>query len=209
MRDERHRRCVDCQHVMRTVGWALFLSIVFVPSIHAQDSPLIPLGVRVRVRESAPGGQTTFGTLVGVTRDSITLSPRELNDERAFALASLSEVAVSRGRHSRTGRGALIGLITGTVAGVASGLILCSHEDCESSGGDFAGLATATLGLGGALVGTGLGALIGSFVRTERWENIPLGLFTLRGGPASGVRMVVSLPFPGVLTGRRSSPAPY
>jgi hypothetical protein len=28
--------------------------------------------------------------------------------------------------------------------------------------GDFAGLATATLGLGGALVGTGLGALIGS-----------------------------------------------
>jgi hypothetical protein len=86
-----------------------------------------------------------MGTLLRLTPDSIVVSYGEARAERHFALSSLSDLAVSRGRHSRTGRGALIGLVSGAVAGVATGLILCTHEECESSGEDFAGLATATL----------------------------------------------------------------
>ncbi len=167
--------------------------VLVVSGIAAQDAPAIPLGVRVRVQGSPPRREATTGTLLGLTRDSVLLATGDPNVRRAFALASLSEVAVSRGRHSRTGRGALIGLISGTVAGVASGLILCVHADCESSGGDFAGLAAATLGLGGALVGTGLGALIGSFIHTERWESMPLGHLRLGVGPPGSLRIGVVL----------------
>jgi hypothetical protein len=173
--------------------WILGLLLSNTPIAQAQESALIPLGVRVRVRESAASTQTATGTLVRLTRDSITISPRGLRDERAFALASLSEVTVSRGRHSRTGRGALIGLASGTLAGVSSGLFLCGSVDCDSSGGDFTGIAVVTLGLGGALIGTGLGALIGSFIHTERWESIPLGRFSLGVGPSGSLRVVVSL----------------
>ncbi len=97
----------------------------------------------------------------------------------------------------RAGRlkGALIGLVAGGVGGVTTGLIICSDE-CDSSGGDFSGLITAGLGIGGALAGCGIGAIIGALIRTERWEGVspPTLRMELETRGGHGIELSLSLP---------------
>jgi len=83
------------------------------------------------------------------------------------------------------------------LGGVLAGLIVCSGGDCESSGIDGeTGIVSIVLGLGGAIVGTGVGALTGSLIRSERWRTIQFQDLPYGEGlqPESGVRLGLTLP---------------
>jgi hypothetical protein len=131
------------------------------PVVRAEQ---LSAGTRVRVHTRSQG--KVIGHLVRVTSDSIVLRPgNQAAAELALPAPAVKRVDLSTGRRSRKGRGVLIGLLVGTVGGYAVLLRLCA-DDCVG--------AWPLLGLpvGGALVGAGMGAAIGSGVRTERWQRV-------------------------------------
>jgi hypothetical protein len=92
-----------------------------------------------------------------------------------LSLASIAHLDLSSGRRANTLKGAGIGFLAG--AGVGTIWILSVAQgggDCDPVGPCIL-LACAFLGGGGAAVG----AVIGAFIRTERWEEVPLGHFRL------------------------------
>lgn len=122
-------------------------------------------GSRVRVHLVQPRG-TVVGNVVRVTADSLVLTPEATPlRETALSAANIGRLELSLGQRSRKGRGALVGLVVGTVGGYLALLSFCS-ESCVG--------AWPLLGLipGGALVGAGIGAGVGSLIRTERWQAV-------------------------------------
>jgi hypothetical protein len=130
--------------------------------VSAQDTLAIERGERVRLTLSS-GRSAVVGVLVTQDRDSLRIQPRPDAPPVAFPRASVTVVETSLGRHGHAGTGALVGLVAGGAAGAALG---------SSCSGDFLCPGTG----GGALLlgGTGLlfGALVGLFVRSERWESV-------------------------------------
>jgi uncharacterized membrane protein YeaQ/YmgE (transglycosylase-associated protein family) len=73
-------------------------------------------------------------------------------------------------RESNAGKGAKYGFVIGAAAGVIAGVIVAKELDERDS--DLRQFATLTLGLGGALVGTGVGAAIGASSHRELWRTV-------------------------------------
>lgn len=100
------------------------------------------------------------------------LGSRPHPDSLAFAFNSVAALERSQGVRSRTGRGALIGLGTGAVAGLVLGL--ATYEPCtgfcvlDLDRVETGGLAA----LLGGLFGTGVGMLLGATVREDRWVPV-------------------------------------
>jgi hypothetical protein len=128
----------------------------------AQDTLAIEPGERVRLYLESSEAPVT-GVLVAQDKDSLRVQSDPKSRPTAFARVGVSSVDASMGYHGHAGTGALVGLLAGGIAGAALG------ASCE---GDF----LCPGGGGGALLlgGTGLlfGALVGVFVRTERWESV-------------------------------------
>ena len=100
-------------------------------------------------------------------------------------LSSVKRLEVVTGRKSKAGTGALLGLVVGAVTGAYLGNYWGSVDCSGTVGfticvekGEAAALAALGFGLGGA----GLGAIIGSFVKVDRWDEIPIE--NLRAGPS-------------------------
>jgi hypothetical protein len=138
-----------------------------------------------------------IGALQGRRDDDVVIRIRPPGSELAIPIRSVARIEVSQGRHGHAGRGALIGLGSGMLGGVLAGLIVCSGSNCESSGIDGeTGIVSIVLGLGGAIVGTGVGALTGSLIRSERWrtisvQDLPYGEAL---SPEDGIRLGLTLP---------------
>jgi len=133
---------------------------------------LPPPGTRVRV--TLDTSEQVTGKLAGAHRDTLLVRPELQETDRAMALGSLTRLEVSRGIRPQTGKGALIGLVSGAAAGAASGMVVCSGGNCVNSGEDLTTLVPVVLGIGGGVVGAGVGALIGSRFRGEHWRTFPL-----------------------------------
>ena len=148
------------------------------------DRVRVPADTRVRVsileRKAAPDsvflasgfepGSRLVGTFVGADSTAITI-----DDEKGFERTIPHEVVaafeVSGGTKSHAGRGAVLGLLIGTVAGFAIGTIV---EESEGDCGDcYPGEGAYQMGitLGGAVLGLGVGAGVGALIRTERWQR--------------------------------------
>ena len=135
----------------------------------AQEAPP-PLEPGTRVRVTAPDIDKYDGTLQAMRGDTLTV------DTLRIAVASVTRLDVYRGQKSKTGKGALIGAGVGFVAGALTGLALCGERGtpCESDGSDYTAAAAVILGGGGALLGAGIGAVVGSQIKGDRWEEVPL-----------------------------------
>jgi len=146
--------------------------------LSAQVQPTIEPGARVRVtqvcRQTYPGASMrprtvcarNVGMLAEITGDSIVLTLNENGSRLGVPLDSIARVEVRQGRKSRT----LIGAGIGAAAG---GLSLALASTC-SPGGDC-GEGEWRLGLlVGTVAGAGIGALAGAFIKTDRWEEVPL-----------------------------------
>src|SRR6266850_233893 len=147
---------------MRHAALLLVALSALARGVAAQDTLAIERGERVRLTLSS-GRSAVVGVLVTQDRDSLRVRPRPDAPPVAFPRAGVTSVEASLGRHGHAGTGALVGLVAGGAAGAALG------SSCE---GDFLCPGTG----GGALLlgGTGLlfGALVGVFVRSERWESV-------------------------------------
>lgn len=142
--------------------------------LRAQEPAPPASGSLVRVKATGPGQPWVAGELEVLSADSVRLRTRGPAGSTAFATDRLVGFEVSRGRHARTGHGALLGAGIGAVLGLVVGLAIyeeCSVDLCFPDP-NRAGTGAIVAGLGGVL-GAGVGAGIGSTTRTERWEAVP------------------------------------
>jgi hypothetical protein len=166
----------------------------------AQDaSPLGP-GVRVRVSVAASGDRLK-GTVQAVDQDLLSV----ISDDHQLVKIPRSNITRLETGWGRKGN-ARKGFIIGGLIGVGAGLIACAvseendfddfddfhyhdYEGCE--GAEWAGIPIAA----GAVYG-GLGALIGHFIKSERWVEMPIDKVRLAVGPAPrGWGLSVSIRF--------------
>jgi hypothetical protein len=128
------------------------------------------VGTELRGRRRAASGEEIFhGTIVGIDRDSITLT--DANATIRFARSDIVAMELFRGRERKWAQGWGIGFVSAGAFGAAAGLILADDDSC----GDFCftrGQAAAILGIAGAIAGSTLGALFGAAVSGERWSGV-------------------------------------
>ena len=136
----------------------------------------IPAGARVRV--AFPRGSTADvslsrleGALIAADDTSLTVLRRGTKNARYLVRLG---PAVRLDRYEGRGgtqikRGALLGFAAGAVIGLGIGAAVGGESECECPAA-FAIGSGAMLGLGGALIGTGIGAA----TPRGRWRTLPL-----------------------------------
>jgi hypothetical protein len=128
-------------------------------------------GSRIRITVSEPSKFRRVGRLVSWDADSLRFTSADTSGQEAVAIESLSRLERSLGRRSNAGRGAMIGALVGSGAGLILGIAASADEGSWFEvGPEEIALVTAFMGATGA----GLGALAGAATKRERWEPVTL-----------------------------------
>ena len=196
----------------RTFAMLLGLCVTLPPALVAQIEDLAQL--RVRITSARYGLDRQIGSVVFATADSLKVEVERLRTEHfrqrlvrdtlALSLDELDRLEVSRKSGRRTGRGALIGVGVGSVAGLALGL--ATWKECHPEpNGFFTGLdcmyhpgSAIEQGFMGAavlgIVGAGIGAIAGSMTHGDKWEEVPRALMLMQRLPEGrlGVGLAIS-----------------
>ena len=156
---------------------------------HAQaNTTTLAPGARIRVQQ---GSQTVTGTLLSLDSAGLVIVTGKA-DSVTVPRASITAVEVSTGTRSHAGKGALIGLGTGLLTGVVVGIASSGSDD-----GDFfdfsSGEWAAGVGLTGAVIGTGVGAIVGAVIRTDKWAPAVLPTVGIRGYGPDDKRVAIGL----------------
>jgi hypothetical protein len=142
--------------------------------------PRLAPGQRVRVTIPRSGMKKHVATLIALSADTIVLASAEPGDSTRWIapLRNVGYFEVSRGIHGAAETGAVIGFVAGGALGYWA--MKAERDACNGATQGywpFCSLDEPVLGLiSGGLVGAGVGALTGLFIRSERWEHIPLRL---------------------------------
>jgi len=160
------------------------------PSKPPASAPKIPpasiVHRRARLQESTAGRPVleSIGIVEALTLDSLLLGTDR--GARHVALSPTIRLEISRGIHANTGRGAWMGAFIGGIGLGLVGALTCEEEGGIAFYGSSECAAAGVLlgGAGGALVGL----VVGSVVKTERWEEV--------------------YPEPGFLASQTDQPAP-
>jgi hypothetical protein len=147
---------------------AVAITAVFFPlSLAGQDvAPPAPRDSRVRATMEVPVGLEYVGTLESWDAESLRLSGPGGPPER-LALSDLAKLEVSRGMKGNAGKGALIGAGVGLVGGIVAGILFRSEDDAY--GLEYMAIAVSTW-----MGATALGAITGAFIKTEKWQELPI-----------------------------------
>jgi hypothetical protein len=161
-----------------------------------------PIAAGDRIRFAAPSlGSTGLatGTVLETKPDTLVVD----HDGQAvlLPLAAVTSLDVSVGQSSRSGTGALIGLVGGAALtlGIATaldpgGTRPCPNFECL---GDIKSEAAKALAIvvAGAVGGAIIGAEIGSAIKVEQWQQVPLDKvrLALSARADEGVGVAVSL----------------
>ena len=160
------------------LAFPLLLAVLAGPNVGlaAESDPLHLTGSRVRLFASDSGteagrlssrGLKHTGTVIEMRSDTLVITAEAQSNPSFVPAASLTSLEVSRGTHSHILAGAALGLLAGAVVG---GVITRENAtNNEERGLEI--LFGTLLGGGAGLVG---GAVIGSRLRTERWEALRL-----------------------------------
>ncbi len=151
------------------------------------QQPPVERGVRVRVTTPPPPCPAWYpsctrdsprhyvGTFVAWKADTLVVETK--GHTLALPWDSVTELEVSQGQKSQMGRGAGIGLLGGGLLGLTiSSVVLARNNGCTGQGfveptrGGCIALAT----VGGAVVGTLLGLVVGAMASTDKWKAVPL-----------------------------------
>ncbi len=157
---------------------ALLLIPLSFTSLTAQDT--LTAGDKVRVTTEE---ERVVGYWVSLDDNQLTLNTEARDSSLVLPLASLTKLEVSKGLKSRTLKGAGIGFLVGAAAGLAFGAIACAIAgDCE----DDTVYVALIFGAIGAPLGAGTGAVIGSFIKVDSWETVPLDRIRVSLRPRGG-----------------------
>jgi hypothetical protein len=154
----------------------------------------VPAGAQPAAEEDLSAGQRVRVTLASTherivakiveTGDArLTLQPVASSETRQLQWADVSELQVSRGKHRNT----LKGVLGGAAAWALTLGLMAAFDTLDESG------LGEPLVIGGYLA---TGALVGTFVKTERWGEVPVpsaGRAVSRSGP--GLRLQVAVKF--------------
>ncbi len=152
---------------MRAVTSMLTVSLLVpLAALSAQEPPPIEAGSRIRVTAPAAGADKLVGTWLDSDGVELRVQTEEQPSPLTISLADVTRLEVSNGRKSKWLIGAGIGAVGGAVLGAALG----ANMQGDFSDSDKRIIAATGLGLAGALVG----GLVGSQIKTERWEEVPL-----------------------------------
>jgi len=149
----------------------LTLMLVASPGLLAQESVAIEPGRTIRVTVPELGIRQQVGEFEGVDGGVLVLS-WAITTLR-YPLSAVSRLEVYGGLQSHPWRGAGIGFLTGYATGFL--VWLAGVEGCYE-GASTASCAAVLGGGTGAIIGTLIGAFVGGvLVKTDRWEEVPLG----------------------------------
>lgn len=179
---------------MIVLACALFLLGGILASPLLAQRPAVSEGVRIRVRP-AGANRWTIGTLDSLTADSLFVSTG--GGTMAVGRSRNTSAELSWGRKRNTLKGALYGgAILGAI-GAGLGAAFAAWEETED--GDLGIIEGASIVGGvGALGGGLIGAGIGTFIRTERWQAVETESLrlALSVSPApGGIRVGISASF--------------
>jgi len=187
----------------RALGAIAVLWLAPCPTTAAGEStPSLEPGDRIRLTHACtpgdPGGSfcQTVGRLVSSRDGTVTLESAKTT--RTHTLDATSRIEVSQGVRSRWRAGAAIGFVAGAAGTYALLNQGGSTNPCDSSANQDAIGPAACAGLAavGGVAGAGLGALVGSFLKTERWREVRLDALRVGLDPRRpGVHVAVALSF--------------
>jgi hypothetical protein len=173
--------------VRRAGVMSLGLAVALAAPCPAQDPS--PLGPGVRVRLSVVASRDLLkGTVQALDDDVLSV----ISDDHQLVKiprASITRLETGWGRKGNARKG----LIIGGLIGVGGGLLVCATDDDDFfddfddntnlSTCDGAGEWIAVPLLTGAAYG-GIGALIGHFIKSDRWVELPLDKVRVSIGPS-------------------------
>ena len=168
---------------------SLAVALVFTASVDlfAQQEPLIEPGDTVKVALASAAHE---GIVLALKPDTILLEVRDATEPLTLLLASATRLEVKRGRKSRAGLGGGIGGLIGmyTAAGIAEAF-------CDSSGDEECIGARFGGGLIGFVALGAVGVAVGSLIKVDRWEEVPLDDIRVGLSPVTpdGVAVSVTL----------------
>src|SRR6185503_4552280 len=105
---------------------------------------------------------------------SLLVWPEGRESTVGFPAASLTRIEVSRGRTGHAGLGAVIGFIPGLLMMGATAVPWPEDFNPPLSPNPCARACSVTTSFGLAVLGGAIGAFIGSAVKTEQWQSLPL-----------------------------------
>ena len=170
-----HKRRPNCPLVSSHSSRLALLCLLALPiELASQSAVAVPPGSRVRVslEEGVPpaANKRVVGTLVSMSAESVVVQSAA-DDPQSFPAASVTALEVSMGRRSRVLQGALIGALILAPISAVQGYNQTSRCDRTAvrHGCIEPGTMAVTEFAGGGALGAGAGALIGAFIRTDRW----------------------------------------
>lgn len=146
--------------------------------------------------ESAGRTCRSDGRLTLISGDTILMVAGD--STLAYDLNAVSRVEVSRGRKSHWLAGAGIGFVVGAATAYVALNSGGSTSTCDRSANQDAvstGECIALAALVGGVPGAGLGAVAGLFIRSERWQDVPVDRLQVSVGPerGSGLHLTISI----------------
>jgi hypothetical protein len=149
----------------------------------ADEGAGLPVMVGSRVRISAPSlvkGDHIQGVIAAIDGDSATVST-ESGVPVVVAREAVGSFEVSIGRKRNTLKGAAIGAVVGAALGFAM------HVDPQNCGMNSPNACSRGEAIGiGTLGGAAWGAIIGAFVKSDRWVHVPLERWRVDIRPVRG-----------------------
>ena len=147
------------------------LSITAVPlMLYGQPEKMNALslepGTRARILGAATDSKFTLITVASATPDSLRYSLAGISTTRSLGWQQITKMDASGGQHRHVRRGLGLGLLTGTLAGIALG--------AAGKHGEERALNELGGAIGGAFFGTIAGGTAGFFWRTEKWIPVYL-----------------------------------
>lgn len=155
------------------------VAVLFAAPLAAEQeaAPLVEPGARIRLTSCLGAVVSTCrmaGTLSSWNRDSVLMRPEGREGTVGMPAAWVTRIEVSRGRGNLAGVGAAIGFVPGLLLLAAAVVPAPGDFDPPLAPGACNKTCAATTSVGLSVLGAAIGAFIGSAVRTERWETLPL-----------------------------------